>query len=51
VHSLAGYVTDRDGTPLVFAVMTDDTEDVNPFVTQAAVDDVAAALAGCSCGG
>ncbi|MCO7241063.1 D-alanyl-D-alanine carboxypeptidase, partial [Aeromicrobium sp. CnD17-E] len=51
VHSLAGYVTNRDGTPLVFAVMTDDTEDVNPFVTQAAVDDVAAALAGCSCGG
>lgn len=51
VHSLAGYVTDRDGTPLVFAVMTDDTEDVNPFVTQAAIDDVAAALAGCSCGG
>lgn len=51
VHALAGYVTDREGLPLVFAVMTDDTEAVNPFVTQAAVDDVAAALAACSCGG
>lgn len=49
VHSLAGYVTDRAGAPMVFAVMTDRTQDVNPFTTQAAVDAVATALAACSC--
>ena len=49
VHSLAGYVTDRSGTPIVFAVMTDRTKAVNPFVTQAALDRVAAALADCTC--
>jgi serine-type D-Ala-D-Ala carboxypeptidase/endopeptidase (penicillin-binding protein 4) len=49
VHSLAGYITDRSGTPMVFAVMTDRTKAVNPFVTEAALDRVAAALAGCRC--
>ncbi|TXL57908.1 D-alanyl-D-alanine carboxypeptidase/D-alanyl-D-alanine endopeptidase [Aeromicrobium terrae] len=51
VHSLAGYVTDRTGTPIVFAVMTDRTSAINGFVTQAALDRVAAALAKCSCSG
>lgn len=50
VHSLAGLVTTRDGRTLAFAVMADDTEDVNPFVTQAALDAVVAALADCDCG-
>lgn len=49
VHSLAGYTTDRRGVPLVFAVMTDDTEAVAPLATQAAIDDVATALADCTC--
>ncbi len=49
VHSLAGYVTDRAGTPIAFAVMTDATKSVNPFVTEDALDRVAAALAECTC--
>ena len=49
VHSLAGYVTDRSGTPIAFAVMVDRTKSVNPFVTEDALDRVAAALADCSC--
>jgi len=49
VHSLAGYVTDRSGTPIVFAVMTDRTKAINPFLTEDALDRVAAALADCSC--
>ena len=51
VHSLAGYVTDRTGTPIAFAVMTDRTKAINPFVTEDALDRVAAALADCSCSG
>ncbi|MGH3473943.1 MAG: D-alanyl-D-alanine carboxypeptidase/D-alanyl-D-alanine endopeptidase, partial [Aeromicrobium sp.] len=49
VHSLAGYVTDRSGTPIAFAVMSDRTKAINPFVTEAALDRVAAALADCIC--
>lgn len=49
VHSLAGIATLPGGRPVAFAVMADDTKDVNPFVTQAALDDVAAAMVGCSC--
>ncbi len=49
VHSLAGFVTDRSGTPIAFAVMTDRTKSINPFVTEAALDRVAAALADCTC--
>jgi D-alanyl-D-alanine carboxypeptidase/D-alanyl-D-alanine-endopeptidase (penicillin-binding protein 4) len=51
VHSLAGFVTDRSGTPVVFAVMVDRTKSVNPFVTEAALDRVVAALADCRCSG
>ena len=50
VHSLAGYTLDARGVPVVFAVLTDDTEGINPFETQAALDRVAAALASCTCG-
>jgi len=51
VHSLAGVVTLSGGRPVAFAVMADDTEQVNPFVTQAALDRVVAAMADCPCGG
>jgi D-alanyl-D-alanine carboxypeptidase/D-alanyl-D-alanine-endopeptidase (penicillin-binding protein 4) len=49
VHSLAGYVTDRSGTPIAFAVMVDRTKAINPFETEASLDRVAAALADCRC--
>lgn len=49
VHSLAGFVTDRLGTPIVFAVMVDETTDIPDLDAQAALDAVPAALARCSC--
>lgn len=49
VHALAGIATLSGGRPVAFAVMADDTEQVNPFVTQAALDRVAAAMVECSC--
>lgn len=49
VHTLAGVATLPGGRPVAFAVMANGTQDVNPFVTQAAVDRVAAAMVGCSC--
>lgn len=49
VHSLAGYTTDASGVPVLFALLVDDTEDVPPLATQAALDDVADALAACRC--
>lgn len=50
IHSLAGYALDADGRPVVFAVMTDDADRVRSLAAQAAVDDVAAAIAACRCG-
>ncbi|MTB88593.1 D-alanyl-D-alanine carboxypeptidase/D-alanyl-D-alanine-endopeptidase [Aeromicrobium senzhongii] len=50
VHALAGVVTLSGGRPVAFALMSDDTEGVNPFVTQAALDRVVAAMADCACG-
>ncbi len=50
VHSLAGVALDRDGRPVVFAVMADATDRTQPFAAQAAVDRVAAAIADCPCG-
>lgn len=49
VHSLAGYATDADGRPVIFAVMTDRADKDAPFQAQAAVDQVAAAIATCAC--
>ncbi|EFQ83345.1 D-alanyl-D-alanine carboxypeptidase/D-alanyl-D-alanine-endopeptidase [Aeromicrobium marinum DSM 15272] len=49
VHSLAGTVTTADGAVLAFAMMVDGTEAVPGLETQAAVDAVVAALAGCTC--
>jgi D-alanyl-D-alanine carboxypeptidase/D-alanyl-D-alanine-endopeptidase (penicillin-binding protein 4) len=49
VHSLAGVVTDRIGTPIVFAVMVDQAKDIPTADAEEALDAVAAALARCSC--
>lgn len=49
VHSLAGYVNDANGVPIVFAVMADKTKDVGELETEEALDRVAAALARCTC--
>jgi coenzyme F420 biosynthesis associated uncharacterized protein len=49
VHSLAGVVTDRLGTPIVFAVMADQAKDIPNADAQDALDAVAAALARCTC--
>ncbi len=49
VNSLAGVVTDRVGTPIVFAVMVDQAKDIPLADAEAALDAVAAALARCSC--
>lgn len=50
IHSLAGYALDADGRPVVFAVMADDTSTTDPFKVQDTLDDIAAAIATCSCG-
>ena len=49
VHSLAGVVTDRLGTPIVFAVMVDQAKDISEIDAEEALDAVAAALARCAC--
>ncbi|MFL6090619.1 MAG: D-alanyl-D-alanine carboxypeptidase/D-alanyl-D-alanine-endopeptidase [Aeromicrobium sp.] len=49
VHSLAGYVIDRNGSPIVFAVMADHVKDVPDLDAEAAMDAVPAALVRCSC--
>jgi D-alanyl-D-alanine carboxypeptidase/D-alanyl-D-alanine-endopeptidase (penicillin-binding protein 4) len=51
VHSLAGYVQDRNGVPIAFAVMADAAKDVSDVAAEAAIDEVAAALADCTCSG
>ncbi|MET0931085.1 MAG: D-alanyl-D-alanine carboxypeptidase/D-alanyl-D-alanine-endopeptidase [Aeromicrobium sp.] len=50
IHSLAGYATDADGRPVLFAVMTDHADENQPLQAQAALDRVAAAIATCRCG-
>lgn len=50
IHSLAGFVSDAEGRPMVFAVMADRTGATSPLAVKAGVDNVAAALAGCHCG-
>jgi serine-type D-Ala-D-Ala carboxypeptidase/endopeptidase (penicillin-binding protein 4) len=50
VHGLAGMVTDRDGTELVFVAIADRVKVKNTLAARALLDEVAAALAGCSCG-
>jgi D-alanyl-D-alanine carboxypeptidase/D-alanyl-D-alanine-endopeptidase (penicillin-binding protein 4) len=50
IHSLAGYALDADGRPVLFAVMSDDSDRDQPLQAQAALDRVTAAIATCSCG-
>ena len=50
VHGLAGTTTDLDGTVLSFAVVADRVKVENTLDARAAIDEIAAALAGCSCG-
>jgi serine-type D-Ala-D-Ala carboxypeptidase/endopeptidase (penicillin-binding protein 4) len=47
VHSLAGVVTSEDGFAYAFAVIADDADDA--LAARSALDEVAAALAGCDC--
>ena len=49
VHSLAGTVTDRDGDVMTFVLMTDKVSLPNTLGARQALDDAAAALAGCHC--
>ncbi|MBA2955540.1 D-alanyl-D-alanine carboxypeptidase/D-alanyl-D-alanine-endopeptidase [Nocardioides sp. MAH-18] len=50
VTGLAGTVVDRTGTPMVFALLTDDVALLDTLDARAALDDVASALAACRCG-
>ena len=50
IHSLAGYALDADGRPVAFAIMTDRAPRDGFAATREAVEDVAAAIAACSCG-
>jgi D-alanyl-D-alanine carboxypeptidase/D-alanyl-D-alanine-endopeptidase (penicillin-binding protein 4) len=49
IHSLTGVVTDRLGTPIVFAVMADQAKDIPKAEAEDALDAVVAALARCVC--
>jgi D-alanyl-D-alanine carboxypeptidase/D-alanyl-D-alanine-endopeptidase (penicillin-binding protein 4) len=49
IHSLAGYVVDADGSPVLFAVMSDRSDRDQPLRAQAALDRVTAAIATCHC--
>lgn len=50
VHVLAGFATDRDGTVFAFVAGADRVKLVHTLDARARLDEVAAALAGCSCG-
>ena len=50
VTGLAGTVTDRTGTPMVFAFLADEVALVDTLDARAALDDLTSALAGCRCG-
>ncbi|MEP9362488.1 D-alanyl-D-alanine carboxypeptidase/D-alanyl-D-alanine-endopeptidase [Nocardioides sp. CN2-186] len=47
---LAGIVTDRDGTPIVFALIADRVDVLDTLDAREALDEVATALAACRCG-
>ncbi|HYF72480.1 MAG TPA: D-alanyl-D-alanine carboxypeptidase/D-alanyl-D-alanine-endopeptidase [Nocardioides sp.] len=50
VSGLAGIVTDRQGRPMVFALLADDIELVDTLDARDALDAATSALAGCRCG-
>ena len=49
VSSLAGTVTDQDGSTMVFALMADRVRLPNTLDARETLDDAAAALAACHC--
>lgn len=49
VHGLAGLVTDLDGTVLSFVAIADRVRIPNTLDARALLDEISAALAGCSC--
>ena len=49
VHGLAGYVTDANGTPLLFVAVADRVAVEKSMDAREAVDRIAAELAACSC--
>lgn len=49
VHSLAGTVTDVDGDVMTLVLMTDKVTPARTLAARQALDDAAAALAGCHC--
>jgi D-alanyl-D-alanine carboxypeptidase/D-alanyl-D-alanine-endopeptidase (penicillin-binding protein 4) len=51
VSSLAGLTTGRDGTQMVFVLAVDKTGRARESDVEAALDDLAADLAACRCGG
>ncbi|GAA1134892.1 D-alanyl-D-alanine carboxypeptidase/D-alanyl-D-alanine endopeptidase [Nocardioides aquiterrae] len=51
VSALAGTVVDRDGVPMVFALLADRIAVVDTLDARAALDDATSALAACRCGG
>lgn len=50
VHGLAGLVTDRDGHPMLFAILADRVRIPRTLGARDALDDLAADLAACHCG-
>lgn len=49
VHSYAGVVEDRNGTPLVLVMLADRVSDTGALEARDALDDAATALATCDC--
>ena len=50
VQGLAGVVTDQDGNELGFVAIADRVSASNTLHALTVLDEIAAALAGCSCG-
>jgi len=51
VHGLAGTVTSRDGAVMSFVAIADRVREADQLAARALLDDLAAALAACTCAG
>ena len=49
VHALAGYTTDKRGTPVAFVAIANKVKDKNVLDARAGLDDIGAALTACAC--